>query len=153
MGAGAGCEAGAAQPYIKYMRINDSRYTFAFIRGHIPVPAYSYVFHEYINNFQGNQGGLGWAFDVYESPENILYRTAYAFNAGDLLSIMLKLETCLDLAMNAISVGELHRSKSSCTRMRGIGFPANPPQTTRRVSKSVTDGSSRTTMPISYSTG
>jgi hypothetical protein len=85
-----GCEAGAAQPYIKYMRVNDSTYTFAFIHDLVPVPAYAYVFHEYLNNFQGNQGGISSAFDLHESPENILYRTAYAFNAGDMLSMTLK---------------------------------------------------------------
>ena len=85
-----GCEAAAAQPYIKYMQFSDLRDVNSFWTGARPVPAYSYVFHEYINNFMGNQNGLTWCIDIPRSPENLLYRTAYSFNSGDMLGAVLK---------------------------------------------------------------
>ena len=85
-----GCEAAAAQPYIKYMQFSDLRNVNAFWTGAVPVPAYSYVFHEYINNFMGNQNGLTTSIEMHNSPENLLYRTAYSFNSGDMLGAILK---------------------------------------------------------------
>ncbi len=85
-----GCEAAAAQPYLKYMQFSDLRNVNAFWTGGKPVPAYSYIFHEYINNFMGNQNGLTWCIDMPNSPENLLFRTAYSFNSGDMLGAILK---------------------------------------------------------------
>ena len=55
-----------------------------------PVPAYEFVFHEYLVNFSGNQCGLNYHLDLTGSPENLLYRIAYGFAAGNLLSLVLK---------------------------------------------------------------
>ena len=84
-----GCEAGAAQPYLKYMRFNDSRCTCAFLYRSVPVPAYAYVFHEYLNNFQGNQVCADMVLDK-KTPENLLFRTAFSFISGDMLSLVLR---------------------------------------------------------------
>jgi Domain of unknown function (DUF6259) len=84
-----GCEAASADVYMKELLFNDLRPNFTWHMG-IPVPGYSFVFHEYSNNFMGNQCGIADQIDCVASPENLLFRTAYTFNAGDLLSVLLK---------------------------------------------------------------
>ncbi len=86
-----GCEAAAADIYLKELPFNDLRGNWNWGRG-IPVPGYQFVFHEYCNNFMGNQCGITDVIDSSASPENLLYRTAYSFISGDLLSIVLKEE-------------------------------------------------------------
>lgn len=81
-----GTEAGAATPYVKTLFYNDSRPGFVYGWG-LPVPGYAYVFHEYACNFMGNQCGI--LMDPLETPWNLLFRTAYAFHCGDMLSILL----------------------------------------------------------------
>lgn len=85
-----GCESAAAFPYLKYLPFNDLRFACWNIARTRPVPAYAYLFHEYINNFMGNQCGIYWNLELEKCPENLLWRTAYSFSAGDLLSVVLK---------------------------------------------------------------
>jgi len=84
-----GCEGATADVYLKYLPFNDLRSCWNWEYG-IPVPGYQFVFHEYCNNFMGNQCGITNVMDSKVSPEHFLYRTAYAFISGDLLSIVLK---------------------------------------------------------------
>lgn len=83
-----GCECAAAEPFLRHLPFNDLRYIPAFISGK-PVPAYSYLFHEYINNFMGNQCGIHGVLDLEKCPDNTLFRIAYSFTAGDMLTINL----------------------------------------------------------------
>ena len=84
-----GCEAAAADAYLRELPFSDLRSNMAWGYG-VPAPGYEFVFHEYLNNFMGNQCGISYWIDCEASPENLLYRTAYAFNAGNLLSILLR---------------------------------------------------------------
>jgi len=84
-----GCESAAADAYIKYLPFSDLRFMCWTMDKGLSVPAYAFVFHEYLNNFMGNQGGILQQMSQVENPDNHLYRTAYAFAAGDLLSIVL----------------------------------------------------------------
>ena len=83
-----GCEAAAAEPYVNDLLFNDVRYVIDFMVGN-PVPAYNYVFHEYVNNFMGNQNTSYHIVDLERSPENIFYRFAYSFLQGDVLTVVL----------------------------------------------------------------
>lgn len=84
-----GCECAAAEPFIKYLPFSDLRYPIGLITGN-PVPAYAYLFHEYLNNFMGNQCACDNSIDRDKTPYSMLYRVAYSFAAGDLLTIVLR---------------------------------------------------------------
>jgi hypothetical protein len=83
-----GCEAAAADAYLRHLPLNDLRFNINISSFGRPVPAYAYVFHEYVNNFMGNQVQVG--ADHVKSPLNLFQRLAYSFAAGDLLSVVLK---------------------------------------------------------------
>ena len=83
-----GCELAAAEPMIKHLPFNDLRW-FTALRQGKPVPAYAYIYHEYTNNFMGNQNGLETMIDFHAAPDNLLYRAAYSFLAGDTFSLTL----------------------------------------------------------------
>lgn len=83
-----GCEAAAAEAYIPQLLLNDNRFELNYGFG-TPVPLYAYVYHEYINNFMGNQVNVAQLFDLTKIPENFLYRMAYSFVAGDMLTFVL----------------------------------------------------------------
>lgn len=83
-----GCEAAAAEDYIPQLLLNDNRFELNYGFG-TPVPLYAYIYHEYINNFMGNQVNIAQLFDLEKSAENFLYRMAYSFAAGDMLTLVL----------------------------------------------------------------
>lgn len=83
-----GCEAAAAEAYIPQLLLNDNRFELNYGFGS-PVPLYAYIYHEYINNFMGNQVNIAQLFDLEKTPENFLYRMAYSFAAGDMLTLVL----------------------------------------------------------------
>lgn len=83
-----GCESAAAETYIPQLLFSDNRYNIDYQFG-TPVPAYAYVYHEYVNNFSGNQVCANEMFDHIKSPDNILYRLAYSLTAGDMLTLVL----------------------------------------------------------------
>ena len=84
-----GCEAAASEANLPYLFFNDARATINLFAG-TPVPAYAFVNHEYVNNFMGNQNGVSSAIDLKKSPMNFLQRLAYAFCAGDMLTVILR---------------------------------------------------------------
>lgn len=83
-----GCESAAAESYIPYLLFSDNRYHLNYAAGR-PVPVYAYLYHEYVNNFMGNQVGVNAWLNHEKSPENLLERMAYAFSAGDMLTLVL----------------------------------------------------------------
>lgn len=83
-----GCESAAAESYIPNLLFNDNRFNIAYYIGK-PVPAYAYIFHEYINNFLGNQVCVDWQIDLDKSPESFYERIGYSFSAGDMLTAVI----------------------------------------------------------------
>lgn len=90
-----GCESAAAQSYIPYLLFSDNRFNLAYYPGR-PVPMYSYVYHEYLNNFQGNQVCVDWFVDVDKCPETFFERMAYSFIAGDMLTVVINEDGKID---------------------------------------------------------
>ena len=83
-----GCESAAAESYIPNLLFSDNRFNLAYYIGK-PVPAYAYIYHEYVNNFLGNQVCVDYHIDYDRSPESFYERLAYAFCAGDMLTVVL----------------------------------------------------------------
>ena len=84
-----GAEFAAAHPYIAGLPLSDLRAGSIIARGE-PVPAYQYVFHEYVNNFLGN-GSTVWAtIDCAKTPDFPLFRLAWGFSAGEFLTIAMR---------------------------------------------------------------
>ena len=83
-----GCESAAAQSYIPYLLFSDNRFNIAYYIGR-PVPMYSYIYHEYLNNFLGNQVCVDGTVDIEKSPESFYERMAYSFIAGDMLTVVI----------------------------------------------------------------
>ena len=84
-----GCESAAAEPFAEFLALNDARAPFAGWVGD-PVPLQQFILHGSTANFAGNQGGSRWSCDFARSPYSLNRRLAYAFRAGDLLSVTLK---------------------------------------------------------------
>jgi len=84
-----GCENAAAEPYISDLQLNDSRNALGWYTG-TPVPAYAFVFHEYVTNFIGNGVGLATLIDLGNAPWFLQFLLAEGFVSGNLLSVVLR---------------------------------------------------------------
>lgn len=82
-GALLGCESAASEPMIAHLPYSDSRFQLNLYVG-TPIPVYSYIYHEYVNNFMGNQV----CAMLNKVEESYTYRLAYSFTAGDMLSLV-----------------------------------------------------------------
>lgn len=82
-GALLGCESAASEPMIAHLPYSDSRFQLNLYVG-TPIPVYSYIYHEYVNNFMGNQV----CTMLNKVEESYTYRLAYSFTAGDMLSLV-----------------------------------------------------------------
>lgn len=83
-----GTESAAAESYIPYLPFSDNRFEINYSVGK-PVPLYAYLFHEYVNNFMGNQVWTQGHINFEKDPGNVLERLAYSFTAGDMLTVVL----------------------------------------------------------------
>lgn len=83
-----GCESAAAETYIPYLRLSDNRFNLNFHCAR-PVPLYAYLYHEYVNNFSGNSVTSHLMTDMKRSPDIFMYRMAYSFAAGDLMTLII----------------------------------------------------------------
>ena len=79
-----GCESAAAEPFIGNLLFSDNRFELNYKIGY-PVPLYSYIYHEYLRNFMGNQVSCPFRMD----EDSLCYRIAYSFAAGDCMTIVL----------------------------------------------------------------
>ena len=79
-----GCESAAAEPFIGGLLMSDNRYELNYPFG-TPVPVFSFIYHEYLRNFMGNQCGCPFE----PSVDTLRYRLAYSFSIGDLMTLTL----------------------------------------------------------------
>ena len=82
-GAIMGCESAASESMIAHLPYSDNRFQLNLYVG-TPIPVYSYIYHEYVNNFMGNQV----CAMLNKVEKNYTYRLAYSFTAGDMLSLV-----------------------------------------------------------------
>ena len=82
-----GTESAAADPFTRYLLFNDVRSHNCLSAGR-PVPAYAYIYHEYVNNFMGNQHTVGGF--IRNPAATYPQRIAYSFCAGDLMTIIIR---------------------------------------------------------------
>lgn len=124
-----GCEADAAEPFVNDLFFNDSRHNIGYFVG-TPVSAYNYMFHEYFNNFMGNQNTSNTIIDHTKYPNNTYYRLAHGFAQGDFLTVVMKndgkinrdcctpwdIEPDLNQEELAAYVGRLNAWRKGCAR-------------------------------------
>ena len=79
-----GCESAAAEPFLSQLQFSDKRFQLNYYVG-TPIPVYEYLYHEYVNNFMGNQ----ICAMLEKSENNFTYRLAYSFTSGDMLTVVL----------------------------------------------------------------
>lgn len=79
-----GCESAAAEPFIGRLQFSDNRFELCYYVG-LPIPLYSYIYHEYVNNFMGNQ----ICHMLSEEEYNYAYRVAHSFICGDMLTAVI----------------------------------------------------------------
>jgi hypothetical protein len=79
-----GCESAAAEPFIGNLLLSDNRFELNYRIG-TPTPLYSYIYHEYVRNFMGNQVCSPFP----ESEETFRFRLAYSFSIGDCMTLVL----------------------------------------------------------------
>ena len=79
-----GCESAAAEAFIGNLLFSDNRFELNYKLG-VAVPMYAYIYHEYVRNFMGNQ--VSCPFRMNE--DTLRYRIAYAFAAGDCMTLVL----------------------------------------------------------------
>lgn len=79
-----GCESAGSEPFLGQLLFSDNRFILNYYIG-MPVPMYGYIYHEYVNNFMGNQ--ICMALD--STDYSYTYRLAYSFTCGDMFTIVL----------------------------------------------------------------
>lgn len=79
-----GCESGASEPFLSQLLFSDNRFILNYYIG-TPIPLYAYIYHEYVNNFMGNQ--ICMALDYQDN--SFTYRLAYSFLAGDMFTLVI----------------------------------------------------------------
>lgn len=80
-----GCESAAAEPFLSTLKFSDNRWNLNEFIGR-SVALYSYLYHEFVNNFMGNQ----ICTMLSEEEYNYTYRAAYSFLAGDMITLVLR---------------------------------------------------------------
>ena len=79
-----GCESAAAEPFLANLKFSDNRFNLNYYIG-TPIPIYSFIYHEYVNNFMGNQICMMLSKEEY----NYSFRCAYSFISGDMLTAVM----------------------------------------------------------------
>lgn len=79
-----GCESAASEPYLNELKFSDNRYIINYCVGE-PIPIYAYLYHEFVNNFMGNQICYAMTNESY----SLTYRMAYSFINGDMYTLII----------------------------------------------------------------
>lgn len=116
-----GCESAAAESYIPELLFSDNRFILNYGIG-TPVPAYSYIYHEYVNNFMGNQVCANAWIDRFKTPECLAERIAYSFTAGDMLTAVLTVDGKIDWSWGKAPKDYLPNQENICTLIKNLNY-------------------------------
>ena len=116
-----GCESAAAESYIPELLFSDNRFILNYGIG-TPVPCYSYIYHEYVNNFMGNQVCANAFIDRLKNPLCLPERVAYSFIAGDMLTAVLTVDGKIDWSWGKGSKDVLPNQEELCELIKNLNY-------------------------------
>lgn len=87
-----GCETAASEPYLDLLPFSDNRYPLIHHVGEA-IPMYSYIYHEFVNNFMGNQ----CCCTIIDKQYSYTFRVAYSFICGDITTMIIDGDSKLHL--------------------------------------------------------
>ena len=88
-----GCESAASEPYLGELMFSDNRYVLNYCVGE-PIPIYAYLYHEFVNNFMGNQ----ICYAMTDERYSLTFRMAYSFINGDMYTLVIDGEGKIHIA-------------------------------------------------------
>ena len=88
-----GCESAASEPYLGELMFSDNRYVLNYCVGE-PIPMYAYLYHEFVNNFMGNQ----ICYAMTDERYSLTFRMAYSFINGDMYTLVIDGEGKIHIA-------------------------------------------------------
>lgn len=88
-----GCESAASEPYFGELMFSDNRYVLNYCVGE-PIPMYAYLYHEFVNNFMGNQ----ICYAMTDERYSLTFRMAYSFINGDMFTLVIDGEGKIHIA-------------------------------------------------------
>ena len=116
-----GCESAAAESYIPELLFSDNRFILNYRIGS-PVPAYAYIYHEYLNNFMGNQVCANAFIDRLKTPLCLAERVAYSFVAGDMLTAVLTVDGKIDWSWGKAKKDILPDQTHICSLIKNLNY-------------------------------
>ena len=116
-----GCESAAAESYIPELLFSDNRFILNYRVGS-PVPCYAYVYHEYVNNFMGNQVCANAFIDRLKNPLCLAERVAYSFVAGDMLTAVLTVDGKIDWSWGKANKEVLPDQNHICALIKNLNY-------------------------------
>ncbi|MBE7078402.1 MAG: hypothetical protein E7380_00895 [Clostridiales bacterium] len=108
-----GCESAASEPFIQNLLFSDNRFELTHFIGKA-VPLYSYLYHEFVHNFMGNQ-----VCNLLPAA-SYLYRVAYSFAAGDMPTLVLNPKGYIQSYWGQRDLGDLPVEEDVLTFLKNL---------------------------------
>lgn len=116
-----GCESAAAEAYLPQLLFSDNRFNLNYVVGR-PVPLYAYLYHQYVNNFMGNQVCSVGHIQNDKSPFSALERLTYSFVAGDMMTVILNQDGGFNWSWGQRDMNDQPDQESIVTLVRNLNL-------------------------------